>query len=72
MNLGMTEIMIILLVALLLFGPKKLPELGRSVGQSIREFKKGAQEIRSELEKTVDYKEEPKPADNQEEPKTKG
>ncbi len=50
MNLGMTEILIILVIALLLFGPKKLPELGRSLGQSIREFKKGASEIREELE----------------------
>lgn len=62
MNLGMPEILVILLIALLLFGPKKLPELGRSLGQSIREFKRGAQEIREELEKSVEVKEAPKPA----------
>ncbi|WP_117237583.1 Sec-independent protein translocase subunit TatA/TatB [Thermus sediminis] len=61
MNLGMSEILVILVVALLLFGPKKLPELGRSLGQSIREFRRGAQEIREELEKSVDVREEPKP-----------
>ncbi|GAA6755298.1 hypothetical protein Thermus77420_07740 [Thermus thalpophilus] len=58
----MPEILVILVVALLIFGPKKLPELGRSLGQSIREFKRGAQEIREELEKAVEVKEEAKPA----------
>lgn len=57
MNLGMPEILIILLVALLLFGPRKLPELGRSLGQSIREFQKGARSIRDEFEKATDVKE---------------
>ncbi|MER3425634.1 MAG: twin-arginine translocase TatA/TatE family subunit [Thermus sp.] len=69
MNLGMPEILVILLIALLLFGPRKLPELGRSLGQSIREFKRGAQEIREELEKSVEVKEEVKPAPVKEEPK---
>jgi sec-independent protein translocase protein TatA len=57
MNLGMTEILIILLIALLLFGPRKLPELGRSLGQSIREFQRGAKSIREEFEKAADTKE---------------
>ncbi len=61
MNLGMPEILIILLIALILFGPRKLPELGRSLGQSIREFRRGAQEIREELERSIEVKEEPKP-----------
>ncbi|WP_027882402.1 Sec-independent protein translocase subunit TatA/TatB [Meiothermus rufus] len=57
MNLGMTEILIILLIALLLFGPRKLPELGRSLGQSIREFQRGARSIREEFEKAAEVKE---------------
>ncbi|WP_248928741.1 twin-arginine translocase TatA/TatE family subunit [Paenibacillus hamazuiensis] len=47
-NLGFGEILLIGLVALLLFGPQKLPELGRSLGRTIREFKKSAQEIMSD------------------------
>jgi len=39
-NLGFTEIMLILLVVLLLFGAKRLPEVGASIGKGIREFKR--------------------------------
>lgn len=39
-NLGFTEILVILGIALLVFGPAKLPEIGRSIGKSINEFKK--------------------------------
>ena len=49
-NLGFPEIMIILVVALLVFGPKKLPDLGRSLGNGIREFRKGTQGLKDELE----------------------
>ncbi len=62
----MPEILVILLVALLIFGPRKLPELGRALGQSIREFKRGAQEIREELEKSLEVKDQPKPTTAQE------
>lgn len=44
MNLGMTEILLIGAIALLLFGPTKLPKLGRSLGEAIRGFKKGLHE----------------------------
>ncbi|MDJ0838923.1 MAG: twin-arginine translocase TatA/TatE family subunit [Acidobacteriota bacterium] len=40
-NIGVPEVIVILLLALLIFGPKKLPELGRSLGKGIREFRKG-------------------------------
>ena len=43
-NLGFTEIMIILLVVLLVFGAKRLPEIGASMGKGIREFKKSISE----------------------------
>jgi sec-independent protein translocase protein TatA len=38
-NIGPMEIMIVLIIALVVFGPKRLPELGKSVGKGIREFK---------------------------------
>lgn len=43
-NLGVGEILLILVVALLLFGAKRLPELGRSLGQTVNSFKKGLHE----------------------------
>ncbi|WP_034345253.1 twin-arginine translocase TatA/TatE family subunit [Deinococcus misasensis] len=57
MNLGPGEIVLILIAVLLIFGPKKLPELGKSLGQGIREFKKGTKEIRDDLESS--FKDEP-------------
>lgn len=44
-NIGVTGFVLIVLVALLLFGPSKLPELGRAFGRTLREFKNGAREI---------------------------
>ncbi|KKB35643.1 twin-arginine translocase TatA/TatE family subunit [Bacillus thermotolerans] len=41
MNLGFGEVAIILIVALLLFGPSKLPQLGKAAGQTLHEFKRG-------------------------------
>jgi sec-independent protein translocase protein TatA len=44
MDLGMPEILVIVVIALLLFGPSKLPGLGKSMGEAIRGFKKGLKE----------------------------
>lgn len=49
-GIGTPGLIVILLVALLLFGPKKLPELGTSIGKAIREFKKAANEITSDAD----------------------
>lgn len=48
-NIGWMEILLIAGVALLVFGPKKLPELGRSIGQSFKEFKKSMQSTTEEV-----------------------
>ena len=53
LGLGMPEMIVIISVALLLFGAKKLPELGRSVGRTLTEFKKGIREIDSVMEVSV-------------------
>jgi sec-independent protein translocase protein TatA len=53
-SLGMPELVIILVIALIIFGPRKLPELGRSLGQSIREFKKGTSELRGSFDEIKD------------------
>lgn len=49
MNLGFGEILVILVLALLFFGPSKLPQLGASLGEAIKGFKKGLAEANEEL-----------------------
>src|SRR5271165_6604105 len=50
MNLGMPEMIFIFLLALVIFGPKKLPELGRQLGKVLAEFKKASNDFKSQLE----------------------
>ena len=59
MNLGMTEIIIIAIVVLVLFGGKKLPELMHGVGKGIRDFKKGMNGIEDEIKKDIDLNDTP-------------
>jgi sec-independent protein translocase protein TatA len=59
-NIGLPEMMVIMAIALLVFGPKKLPEIGRSVGKALREFKKSTEEIKDKFEEQIradDFKE---------------
>lgn len=46
----MPEIIVILVIALLVFGPRKLPELGRALGQGLREFRRASRQISEEIE----------------------
>ena len=52
-SIGMTELVIILVIALIIFGPRKLPELGRSLGKSIGEFKRASNELRNTIEDEI-------------------
>lgn len=49
-SIGFGEIVIVLLFALIIFGPKRLPEMGRTVGKGLKEFRKAASDLRQELE----------------------
>lgn len=53
-NLGILEMVVIFLVVLLLFGAKRLPEIGTSLGKGIREFKSSVREIESSVRKEVE------------------
>ena len=49
-NLGMPELMMIMVLALLLFGPKKLPEIGKQVGKALGEFKRASNDLKRTIE----------------------
>ena len=51
--IGMPELLIILTIALIIFGPRKLPELGKSLGKSIAEFKRASNELKNTLEEEI-------------------
>lgn len=72
-RLGMWELVLILVIALIVFGPQKLPEMGRAVGRAMREFKKATREltdelqtVQADLEKEVEGRKEAKAQDTQE------
>ena len=67
-SIGMPELMIIFVIALIIFGPRKLPELGRSMGRSLSEFKRASNELRSTLDEEIRV-EESTPEPTRPEPK---
>ncbi len=70
----MPELIIIFVIALIIFGPRKLPELGKSLGRSLSEFKRASHELRSTLEDEIRVEEQKTavktPVENSDSPST--
>ena len=61
-SIGMPELIIIFVIALIIFGPRKLPELGRSLGRSLSEFKRASNELKNTLEEEIRVEDQRQPA----------
>ena len=53
-NIGFPELIVIFIVALLVFGPKRLPELGRSLGKGIAEFRRASTDLKTSIEREIE------------------
>ncbi len=56
--IGMPELIVIMVIALIVFGPRKLPELGRSLGRSLNEFKRASNELKHTLDEEIRVEEQ--------------
>lgn len=56
--IGMPELIVIMVIALIIFGPRKLPELGKSLGRSLNEFKKASTDLQNTLEQEIKIEEQ--------------
>jgi len=70
-SVGVPELIIIFTIALIIFGPRKLPELGKSLGKSLAEFKRASNELKSTLDEEI-RSEERRSAERQEPPRMPG
>jgi TatA/E family protein of Tat protein translocase len=59
LDIGVQELLVLMVIALLVFGPDKLPELGRRLGRAMREFRRASDEFRSTIETNLNLNEEP-------------
>ena len=57
-NLGFSEVLVIFVIALIVFGPRKLPDLGKSLGKGLAEFKRASNELKKTWEEEVETEEE--------------
>lgn len=62
-NIGVPGLILILIIALIIFGPAKLPQLGRAVGQTLKEFKNSTKEVMDDV--TEEFKLEEKESDKE-------
>ena len=53
-SIGMPELILIFIIALIIFGPKKLPEIGKSLGKGLAEFKRASDDLKQNIQKEVD------------------
>jgi len=53
MNLGFPEMIFLFLLALIIFGPKKMPEIGRQIGRALNEFKRASNEFKAQIESEI-------------------
>jgi sec-independent protein translocase protein TatA len=57
-NVGPEELLLILVLALIVFGPKRLPEIGRTIGKSLREFRRASEGVREEINRHLNLHED--------------
>ncbi|MGI5875704.1 MAG: TatA/E family twin arginine-targeting protein translocase [Dethiobacteria bacterium] len=62
-RIGIPELVLILGIALIVFGPRKLPEIGRSLGRGLREFRQATQEVSNEVTRSINFDDEGKKED---------
>jgi len=60
-SIGFPEMLFILVVALLIFGPRRLPEIGRTIGQALGEFRRATGELKRSIETEASLEEKPTP-----------
>ena len=70
-SIGVPELILILVVALLIFGPRKLPEIGKSLGKALAEFQRARNDLVATVEEEVRKSEAEPPADSQKETDSK-
>lgn len=56
-SIGVPELIIIFIIALLIFGPRKLPKIGKSIGRTLAEFKRASSDLKSTLEEEIEAEE---------------